>query len=415
MTRLLLKSDCKMRLDEILRKALPQKLEALFPQNSASLSNSKIRRLIIAGKVFVSKKQMRVPSFVVSEGSEIQIEFDGEKFFYEKETADISFELTAERVIYEDEYIIAVNKPPHFPTEETFVDSRDCLHDAVVRYLQKKNPALRNPPYVGIVHRLDRDTSGVIVFSKQRPVNKALFEAFDSSKIVAHDDGKNGAGLENAKREGRNAKSEGRSDRAGRSAKKIYVALCVIPESAAAADTGTRRDNDTSSDTGTRRDIPAAPSAGNASLFLKSRASMRAPSGTGHASCSSSCNTQAELLIQKENFSVQNYLGRVSKKSEAARYGIVNPLDGGRFARTEFTILERRASSTETAVLIQAHPVTGRTHQIRVHLSQSGLPIKGDVLYGGVNADRVYLHARLLSIPHPVTGEIMEFTAPLPF
>ena len=62
---------------------------------------------------------------------------------------------------------------------------------------------------------------------------------------------------------------------------------------------------------------------------------------------------------------------------------------------------------------------TGRTHQIRVHLSSIGIPVLGDQIYGGSRtniegADRQMLHARRISLPHPVTGERMTFEAPIP-
>ena len=161
----------KIRLDEFLRRELPLKLNE--PQNS---SNSKIRRLIVAGAVFVNSRQVRRPAFELRGHSNVSVDFDEEKFLYEKQPDDIKFELTEKDVLYEDEYLICVNKPSLFPTEETIVGGkkRDNLHDAVVRYLWAKNPSLRNPPYVGIMHRLDRETSGVILFTKQRIVNKQV-------------------------------------------------------------------------------------------------------------------------------------------------------------------------------------------------------------------------------------------------
>ena len=65
-------------------------------------------------------------------------------------------------------------------------------------------------------------------------------------------------------------------------------------------------------------------------------------------------------------------------------------------------------------VLVQAELFTGRTHQIRVHLAQSGLAILGDELYGGRAAERIFLHALTLELPHPLTGEPLRFEAPLP-
>lgn len=172
----------KERLDEFLRKTLPAAI------NEENVSNSKIRRLVVAGAVCVNGKQIRRPAFELRGNSSITINYEKEKFLFEKQPDDIKFELSGKNVLFEDDFLICVNKPALFPTEETVVggEKRDNLHDAVVRYLWKKNPELRNPPYVGIMHRLDRETSGIILFTKQRSVNKEIqrmFAEHDFTKI----------------------------------------------------------------------------------------------------------------------------------------------------------------------------------------------------------------------------------------
>jgi len=85
----------------------------------------------------------------------------------------------------------------------------------------------------------------------------------------------------------------------------------------------------------------------------------------------------------------------------------------GRAAQTEFRVLRRLEQST----LVLAHPRTGRTHQIRLHLRFAGHPIVGDPLYGTPSrppATRLLLHAWRLSLRHPATGEPMRFQAPVP-
>jgi len=68
---------------------------------------------------------------------------------------------------------------------------------------------------------------------------------------------------------------------------------------------------------------------------------------------------------------------------------------------------------------LELEPVTGRTHQLRVHLQAIGHPIVGDPLYANeaqrALADRLLLHAGWLALPHPATGEALEFHAPCPF
>jgi 23S rRNA pseudouridine1911/1915/1917 synthase len=88
----------------------------------------------------------------------------------------------------------------------------------------------------------------------------------------------------------------------------------------------------------------------------------------------------------------------------------------GRPARTEFEVIERFAEPV--CALIECHLETGRTHQIRVHLSAIGHPIVGDATYGGVRESldpgRTFLHAAVLAFAHPVTGTALHFEQPLP-
>ncbi|MEW6265399.1 MAG: RluA family pseudouridine synthase [Thermodesulfobacteriota bacterium] len=87
------------------------------------------------------------------------------------------------------------------------------------------------------------------------------------------------------------------------------------------------------------------------------------------------------------------------------------PPDGsGKPARTEFKVLARGPGRT----LLQARPLTGRTHQIRLHLAASGHPVLGDAEHGGPPAPRLMLHAASLSFTHPRTGRPLTIEAPRP-
>ena len=333
-------------LNDFLRAELPKVLENCgAAEDKSGLSNSKVRRLIFSQNVWVDAGggffACKNPAFSLRKNARVKVLFDQEKFFFQKQNGDIEFELDGSRVLYEDDAIIVVNKPPHFPTEPTFVQDRDNLRQAVIRYLHKKIGLDKNPPYCGIVHRLDRDTSGAILFSKRRDCNAALFKAFDSSGA---ENGSLGLAKDSRVKRG--------NDNVGRAAKKIYVAVC---ERAAG------------------------------------------------------CGLLGNLREGAE-FSVKNYLGRVSPKSQAAKWGCVPKEKGGKFARTDFKVLKEKGGR----VLVQAELLTGRTHQIRVHLAQSGLAILGDELYGGRAAERIFLHALTLELPHPLTGEPLRFEAPLP-
>lgn len=86
----------------------------------------------------------------------------------------------------------------------------------------------------------------------------------------------------------------------------------------------------------------------------------------------------------------------------------------GRWAKTEWRLMEQM---TDRA-LLDVHIITGRTHQIRVHMASVGHPVLGDVIYGHKKmpeAPRLMLHAYSLAFSHPTTGERMEFIAPCPF
>ena len=282
-------NENKIRLDELLRKELPAHYNCDF-------SNSKIRRLIIAGAVSVNGRAITRPAFVLNPRSDVCVLFDKEKFLYEKQPDDIKFEVTSDSVLYEDDNYIFINKPAFFPVEQTITGNRDNLHDAVVRYLWSKNPALRNPPYVGIMHRLDRETSGVILFTKTREVNKQISEIFQTHSFT----------------------------------KKYYAVV----------------------------------EAGDVS----------------------------------PTFSVEMYMARVSSKSQASKWGQVpESAKDAQYSRTDFKVLRPITIENHKCLLLECNLFTGRTHQIRVHLSSQGLPILGDTLYGGTPASRIYLHSSELS------------------
>ncbi|MDP9302515.1 MAG: RluA family pseudouridine synthase [Actinomycetota bacterium] len=114
--------------------------------------------------------------------------------------------------------------------------------------------------------------------------------------------------------------------------------------------------------------------------------------------------------VPHDSFGVEAPLGRRAAKI------VVDRVDG-RPATTSFAVRERMPRAT----LLEAAPETGRTHQIRVHLSAIGYPILGDRAYGGggdeamrVGLSRSFLHAWRLRFRHPVTGEQVSLEDPLP-
>jgi tRNA pseudouridine32 synthase/23S rRNA pseudouridine746 synthase len=89
--------------------------------------------------------------------------------------------------------------------------------------------------------------------------------------------------------------------------------------------------------------------------------------------------------------------------------------ENGKPAFTRYKVIERTEKTTRVAL----YPVTGRSHQLRVHMLSLGHAIIGDNLYAEGEAftlaDRLCLHARELTVTHPESGESLTFTAPVPF
>lgn len=208
-------------------------------------------------------------------------------------------------VLYEDAEVIVLNKPPGIPTQGGSGVTRhiDGLLDGLKRREDEPRPKL--------VHRLDKDTSGVLCVARTAPAAAALSRAMR-----------------------------------GRDAHKLYWALVV--------------------------GVPS-PRDGTIAMPLAKRA------------------------------------GKGGERVEAD--------EAGRSARTRYVTREHAAKK---AAWLALEPMTGRTHQLRVHCAEISHPIVGDGKYGGRGAflggqvsNKLHLHARRLRLPHPGGGEI-DVTAPLP-
>jgi RluA family pseudouridine synthase len=270
------------------------------------VSNAKVRKLIMAGAVQLNGSRVRNPSILLASGMKIEAQVDPAKLFEDLTARDRKFELSPDRILFEDVDLIAVDKPAGLPAHPTLDEGRDNLFAAVTRYLAKRDGG---EPYLGLHQRLDRDTSGVVLFSKTQRVNAAIAEAFSQHQAV-----------------------------------KVYQALT----------------------TSSRKKLP-------------------------------------------KEWTIQNYLAKVSSRSKRAKYGAVDR--DGQIAETSFRLFEQHPHG----VWIEAIPKTGRTHQIRVHLSEYGLPILGDDLYGAeTSAPRLMLHAGELRFPHPMTSAETSVKSSLP-
>ncbi len=153
------------------------------------------------------------------------------------------------------------------------------------------------------------------------------------------------------------------------------------------------------------------------------------------------CDTSGVIIFartkQAQGFLGQEFEKRRAKKTYVARvWGQLSPDEGhvdlplcadwpnrprqmvdhmnGRPAQTDWQVLEREHQATR----VQLFPLTGRSHQLRVHMLALGCPILGDPIYATGKArdfPRLMLHAETLALHHPTSGAWITFTAPCPF
>ncbi|NDG83461.1 MAG: RluA family pseudouridine synthase [Proteobacteria bacterium] len=299
----------KVRLDHFLAEWLPQ--VAL-----KRVSRSTVRALILTGSVYVNRHRIKVATTPVYAGAVIEVYFDETRLFKNRPKRIEIERLETGRIVFEDEWLIVINKPSGLPTQPTLDPLRPNLFDLTRAFLRERDKA--EEPYVGLHHRLDRDTSGLVLFTKKTEANKGVSELFSQHRI-----------------------------------RKTYQ--CI---------------------------------------------SWRAPG--------------AENLDAGKSFEVESLIAKVGEQKGVARFGSVSK--GGAPAITGFKVLE----SFRDACWFEARPKTGRTHQIRVHMSSIGFPILGDELYfpekiNFINLPpRLMLHALSLEFLHPVTGEGVRIECPLP-
>jgi len=118
-----------------------------------------------------------------------------------------------------------------------------------------------------------------------------------------------------------------------------------------------------------------------------------------------------EGVLKKKSGRIENYLDVVKKFDGQKIMGEV--FNKGKLAITEWKVIAEK----KTYSLIECKPKTGRTHQIRVHLSALGHPIIGDHQYGklfSIRSNRMLLHAHKVRFKHPITKEELEITSPVP-
>jgi 23S rRNA pseudouridine1911/1915/1917 synthase len=137
------------------------------------VSSAQASDLIDFGSVQIQGRQERDPSRPVASEQEVTVHLPwlGIRRHYE---------IQPQRILYQDRFLLAYDKEPGIPSQQTPADAYNNLHAAILRYLQGSH----RHPYVALHHRLDRETSGVLVFALDRAVNGKLGKAFEHREVT---------------------------------------------------------------------------------------------------------------------------------------------------------------------------------------------------------------------------------------
>lgn len=261
-------------------------------------SRSFIKSLIKSGRVFVNGKSVK-PSYILKPEDFITLELP------ENDNLKILPDNNPIEILYEDDYLAILNKPDNLIVHPTQSVTSGTLVNRLIYWFDKLSD-IYAPFRPGIVHRLDKDTTGLIIIAKDNLTHEKLKEIFKNRNIEKH-----------------------------------YVAI-----------------------------VHGA---------IREKITIEMPIGRD--------------LNNRTMMSIDEDLGKYAKS-------IVTPFD-----------------FNEDYSLVGVEILTGRTHQIRVHLSSIHHPVLGDKTYGykkeKINASRQMLHAYHLKFIHPITEEKIEVYGPL--
>jgi 23S rRNA pseudouridine1911/1915/1917 synthase len=285
------------RLDKFLVELLQE-----FPTEQLRLSRSRIQALIAAGNVDVNGRAAKKAGQTLESGSQVVVRIP----------PPVPTDLVAEDIpldiIFENDDLVVVNKPAGMVVHPAAGHASGTLVNAILGY-DPDIEGIGGEERPGVVHRLDKETSGLIILAKNERAHRWLQDQFRLRKV-----------------------------------EKTYLAL-----------------------------VDGKP-----------------PTPAGR---------------------VETYVGR--DPSHRKQMAIVSE-SRGREAISEYKTVESFANHT----LLEFHPLTGRTHQIRLHCAFLGCPIVGDEIYGrkkpSLEISRHFLHAFRLKIVLPGEKETRHFEAPLP-
>jgi 23S rRNA pseudouridine955/2504/2580 synthase len=281
-----------------------QRIDNFLLARLKNVPKSMIYRIIRKGEVRVNKGRIK-PEYKLQDGDTVRVPPVKLPESNEQVLPNTKLNRVAELeqcIIYEDDLILVLNKP-----SGTAVHGGSGLKFGAIEALRALRPDAR---FLELVHRIDRDTSGILLIAKKRSALRRLQEQFRNKTV-----------------------------------QKYYFALVM---------------------------------------------------GEWKSTCK---KVDAPLLKNEVN-------------------SIVRVKPNGKESETRFKVLER----FQQATLVQASPITGRTHQIRVHAQYTGHPIAWDDRYGDrrfdaytskVGLDRLFLHAANIRFTHPGTDQLMSIDAPM--
>ena len=289
-----------MKLYTINKELAGNRIDKVLPTLDENLTRVMAQKLIEQENVKVNGKSVKT-SYKLNENDKVEVEIPEVKEISIK-AQDISVE-----VLYEDNDIIVVNKPKGLVVHPANGNPDGTLVNALMKICKGTLSGIGGEIRPGIVHRLDKDTSGAIIVAKNDKAHINMSEQIKNHEV-----------------------------------EKTYIALVK-------------------------------------GFVKENEATINMPIGR-------STKDRKKMAVSKN----------------------------GKNAVTHFKVIERFGNYTLLEVKIE----TGRTHQIRVHLSQIGYPIVGDAVYSnGKNewgVEGQCLHAKSLKFKHPITGKEMFIEAPMP-
>ena len=154
-----------------------QRLDKVLVTSLNSYSRTQIKNLILNGNVLKDNAEIKDPSYITKENENYDISI----FFVQKK--DHKPENINLNIVYEDESLIVINKPPNLVMHPAPGNESGTLVNALMYYTKNKLSNLDNNSRPGIVHRLDKDTSGIVVIAKNNTAHINLAEQFKDHSI----------------------------------------------------------------------------------------------------------------------------------------------------------------------------------------------------------------------------------------